>query len=85
MKLRDSDLTWQETDEEIILDPRASSTLKLTGSGAHLWKELERGSDVDSLVDSLVGTYEIDPTTARGDVDAFPRRLKGADLLAGQN
>jgi len=86
MKLRDADLTWQEIDEDIIiLDLRASAYLKLNGTGAHLWKELEQGSDVAGLVNSLIGTYEVDPATARGDVDAFLRQLQRADLLVDES
>lgn len=83
MKLRASDLTWQEIDDEIVvLDLRASSYLRLNGTGAHLWKELEQGADVAGLVDSLVATFEVDPATARRDIDAFLRQLRRADLLA---
>ena len=82
MRLRDSDLTWQEIDEEIIvLDLKASSYLKLNGTGAHLWKQLESGADVAGLVSSLVGAYEVDEATARRDVDAFLRQLSRAQLL----
>lgn len=85
MRLRESDLTWQEIDEEIIiLDLKASSYLKLNGSGAHLWKQLEKGADVTGMVDSLVGAYDVDPDTARRDVDAFVRQLKRSGLLTEQ-
>lgn len=85
MKLRDSDLTWQEIDEEIIvLDLRASSYLKLNGTGAHLWKQLDGGADKGGLVDSLLATYEVDRDTAWKDVDAFLRQLRKADLLADE-
>ena len=85
MKLRESDLTWQEIDEEIIvLDLRASSYLKLNGTGAHLWKQLDAGADQPSLVESLLATYDVDRNTAWKDVDAFLRQLRKAELLAGE-
>lgn len=82
MQLRESDLAWQEVDEEIIiLDLKASSYLKLNGTGAHLWKQLEQGADVSAMAESLLAVYDVDIDTARRDVDAFVRQLQRAGLL----
>ena len=82
MNLRNEDLTWQEIDDEIIvLDLRASSYLKLNGTGALLWKQLAAGSDEQTLVNTLTATYEVAVEQAERDVEAFVRRLERAQLL----
>lgn len=82
MRLRTEDLTWQEIDEEVVvLDLKASTYLKLNGTGALLWKELDRGAELADLVQQLTSTYAVSFEQAREDVVSFLRQLAHAKLL----
>ncbi len=50
--------------------------IALSESGELLWKELENGADIASLVKVLTDTYEVDETTALSDVKRFVDDLK---------
>lgn len=83
MKLREADLSWQEIDEDIVvLDLRASSYLRLNGTGATLWRALSTGADQDELVSALTSEYDVSADQAGRDVAAFVARLEASDLLA---
>lgn len=56
--------------------------ITLNDSGAFLWKELEKGGDVDSLTAALLREYEVDEATARSCAADFIKKLKEADCLA---
>ena len=56
--------------------------IKLNSSGAFLWKALEKeDKSTDDLVKALLEEYEIDEMTARGDVEDFLDKLKGARIV----
>lgn len=58
-----------------------SSFIKLTESGAFLWKLLEKGADREELTAQMLEEYDVDEATARADIDRFIDKLKDADLL----
>ncbi len=58
-----------------------SGVIKLTESGAFLWKLLEKGADREELIAGLLGEYKVDEATASRDVDRFIDSLRKADLL----
>ena len=58
-----------------------SGIIKLSESGALLWRELEKGADREELIAALTAEYEVDEATAGDDVDRFIGKLKEADLL----
>jgi hypothetical protein len=58
-----------------------SGIVKMSESGAFLWKILAEGADRDMLIAALLGEYEVDEATAAADVDRFITKLKEADLL----
>ena len=53
----------------------------LNDSGAFLWKELEKGSDVDGMTAALLCEYDVDEATARSCSAAFIEKLKEAGCL----
>ena len=55
--------------------------ITLNDSGAFLWKELEKGTDVDGLVTALLGEYDVDEETARNCSAAFVDKLKEAGCI----
>lgn len=55
--------------------------ITLNDSGAFLWKELEKGGDVESLTAALLRDYEVDEETARTCSADFIRKLEEAGCL----
>lgn len=58
-----------------------SGIIKLSESGAFLWKILEKGADREELIARILEEYEVDEATAAADIDRFLMRLREADLL----
>lgn len=58
-----------------------SGIIKLSESGAFLWKILENGADREELVKALLDEYAVDEATASADVDRFVSKLNEADLI----
>lgn len=82
MRLRSSGLSWVRLEDDIvILDLEGSSYLKLNASGAVLWEALANGSDRESLVEVLVGQYDVPRPDAERDVDAFLGAMRSKNLL----
>jgi coenzyme PQQ synthesis protein D (PqqD) len=83
VSLREHDLDWRDMDDEIVaLDPLGAEYLAVHGSGAVLWRLLANSTTRESLVQTLVETYDIDPATAGDDVDEFLATLSDRGLLA---
>jgi Coenzyme PQQ synthesis protein D (PqqD) len=82
LSLREQDLDWRDINDEIVaLDAEGAVYLAVRGSGAVLWRLLASPTTRDSLVDTLVETYDIDPATAGDDVDEFLATLSDRGLL----
>ena len=58
-----------------------SSIIKLTESGAFLWRLLSDDKTVDELIDAMLSEYDVDETKARVDIEKFIKKLEDADLL----
>lgn len=58
-----------------------SGLLSLNGSGKLLFEALQSEQTEESLVNTLLDTYEIDPPTARADVTDFLQYLRQAGVL----
>ena len=55
--------------------------ITLNDSGAFLWKDLEKGSDVDGLTAALLAEYDVDEKTARICSADFIDKLNEAGCL----
>ena len=55
--------------------------IKLSESGAFLWKLLEKGADREELIAAMLEEYAVDEATASADIDRFIAKLREADLL----
>lgn len=77
----------REIAGEYIFVPVGSTALEFNGLitineiGVLIWKELEKGCDVDSIVKIILEEYEIDEETARKDVDEFISYLKEKTIV----
>ncbi len=58
-----------------------SGIIKLTESGAFLWKLLEKGADREELIKKMLEEYAVDEATAAADIDRFVAKLREADLI----
>ncbi|QNU66616.1 PqqD family protein [Ruminiclostridium herbifermentans] len=55
--------------------------MTLSESGALLWRELEKNSSVDEMVEVLISEYDIDRETARRDVEKFIKSMVETSII----
>ena len=58
-----------------------SSIIKLSESGAFLWRLLSEDKTVDDLTCAMLSEYEVDEERAKADIEKFMKKLEDADLL----
>ena len=58
-----------------------SAMMTLNESGVLLWNTLEKGADMDDLVNALTAEYEVSAEQARTDVEEFVVRLNEGGYL----
>lgn len=77
----------REAAGETVVVPFGEEALNFQGiislneTGAFLWRQLEQGCEVDTLVKALLNEYEIDVDTANDDVKDFVEKVKKAGVL----
>lgn len=77
----------REAAGETVVVPFGEEALNFQGiislneTGALLWRQLEQGCEVDTLVKALLNEYEIDADTANDDVKYFVEKVKKAGVL----
>lgn len=82
MRLRSADISARTIgDETIVLDLPSSRYFTIKGAGTRLFELLTEETTLDELVSTIVDEYEVDPDTARNDVETFLDRLRDARLL----
>ncbi|PYG89484.1 coenzyme PQQ synthesis protein D (PqqD) [Ruminiclostridium sufflavum DSM 19573] len=55
--------------------------MTLSESGALLWRELEKNSTMEEMVELLLTEYSIDRETARNDVEQFVQSMLDSSLI----
>jgi hypothetical protein len=84
LRLRSSDLSWRELDEEIVvLDLEGAEYLSVRGAGRTLWPLLANGATKPQLIAAITAEYEVDDETAARDVDAFVAELRQKGFIDG--
>ena len=87
MKIKEGFILREVAGSYVVVAVGAASkdfrgVIKLNGSGAFLWKVLEKeDKSTEDLVKALLDEYEIDEETAKKDVNDFVDRLKGAKIV----
>lgn len=56
--------------------------ITLNGTGRFLWDRLETGASARQLTRALTEEYEVSPSQAQADVDAFVEKLRQNGFLA---
>lgn len=86
MRIKEGYVLRQVADLWVVL-PLAEETvnfngmIKLNECGALLWKELERGCELDGLVDAVLAEYRVTREQARTDVAGFLEKLSEVGCL----
>jgi len=88
MKLNENFVLREIAGNSVILPLGSASVdlngmLKLNSSGVLLWNALEKGCDMEGLVEALVSEYEIDRETAKNDAVAFVAKLMKFGCIEG--
>ena len=55
--------------------------IKLNDTGRVLWDALALGADEADLLTAITSEYDVDPDTAKRDIDKFRNTLRSADIL----
>ena len=86
MKIKEGYVLRQVAGLWVVL-PLAEETvnfngmIKLNDCGALLWKELERGCELEGLVDAVLAEYWVTREQARADATEFLEKLSGMGCL----
>ena len=86
MKLKHEYVTRRIADETILV-PIGKAPLEQNGlltlneCGTFLWERLEGAETEQALADALLDTYEVDPETAKKDVQEFLDTLRKLNVL----
>ncbi|WP_199431061.1 PqqD family protein [Qaidamihabitans albus] len=82
MRLRSADISARTIGAEtIVLNLPTSRYFTVTGVGTRVFELLAEETTLDTLVDTIVGEFEVDAATARRDIEGFLERLRDAQLL----
>lgn len=68
-------------NEVVLLHAGTKEYFRLNETGQAIWKLLEKGTDVDGMVASMIETYDVAPDIARSEVDRLLGELEAAGLL----
>ena len=86
MKVKEGFVLRSVAGSNVVVPVGAASVdfngmITLNDSGAFLWRELEKGADVDSLTAALLRDYEVDEETAHKCAADFTEKLLDAGCL----
>ena len=82
------ELILREIAGEYVLIPTGEMASKiygiigLNGTGVFLYKQLQRETTVEELVETLLREYETDRETAERDVKRFLKKMEEAGILS---
>jgi hypothetical protein len=68
-------------DGLVILAAAGTATHSLDEVGAFIWRQCDGQHRVADVVEALVAEYDVEPSRAAGDVQAFLNDLFAADLV----
>ena len=74
-------MSRQLDDEVVILDVPSGRYFSLNAVGVVVWDRLADEATIDDLVDAVTAEFEVDPDTARSDIDGLVASLTEAGLL----
>jgi Coenzyme PQQ synthesis protein D (PqqD) len=69
--------------QTIVAHTLTNTAVALSEVAGDMWRSIIRRGNVETVVEDLLGRYEIDEATARRELDAFLEDLRSRDLLQG--
>ena len=81
VEIGDSVIFQNLQDEVVILNMASQEYYGLDHVGASMWKMLLDQRNLAAVADNIATEYEVEPETARVDLDALVRELLNAGLL----
>ena len=85
MKLKPGFIMRDIAGETIVVpsgdELKLNMMITLNGTGKFLWEHLEKGAEVDELVEAMLAEYEVDEKTARLGVEGFVAKLQEKGFL----
>ena len=85
MKLKPGFIMRDIAGETIVVpsgdELKLNMMITLNGTGKFLWERLEKGAEVDELVEAMLAEYEVDEKTARLGVEGFIAKLQEKGFL----
>lgn len=86
MKLKDGFVLSQVAGQTVVIpsgdELDLNMMITLNGTGKFLWERLERGAELEELVNAMLEEYDVDEATARVGVEAFVAKLNANGFLA---
>ena len=86
MKVKDG-FVVREIAGEYIVVPTGEIALKFNGiitineTGSFIWKQLQKETDEETVIQAIVDEYEVEPKQAKEDFEEFAGILKKAHIL----
>lgn len=85
MKLKEG-FVMREVAGEIIVLPSGdhldlNMMITLNDTGKFLWERLEKGAEIEDLVQAMLAEYDVDADTARAGVRRFVEKLQSNGFL----
>lgn len=85
MKLKEGFILREVASQTVVLptgsDLDLNMMITLNSTGKFLWERLEKGAEVDELVNALLSEYDVDEATARASVESFVGKLESNGFL----
>jgi len=79
---RRGDLNYRSIDGETLILNRQDERLhQLNPTASFIWDCCDGNSNLADIVDRLAGAYDVDPSTARKDVEEVLSSLRSSNLL----
>src|SRR2546426_11996727 len=84
-KIRDDVLAAHLEGEAVLLDLETKRYYRLNETAARIWKGLEQSLAPDQITDILVAEFDVDPVTARAELDRALEGLRARGPVTGRS
>ena len=74
-------VTTVEGGEAVVVDLHRDAYFTLSRTATLVWEALSSGRDLDTAVTHILAEFDVDPTRARADAEAFRDALLGSGIL----
>jgi hypothetical protein len=80
-KKMDNFLERELDDEIIVLSPEGNVLHSFEGSARFIWDLIDGLNTIDAILDSIINEYQVEPGTARNDLERFLIELQDLSLI----